>query len=111
MNHSSKGFTRSDQLEKLLARELALLISQHFPSKKFGLVSVSWIKIASGFDSAKAGISVMRNAHQFDDIAKKVIGKIQAELNHKLVMKKVPRIILELDRSTELLNKLENLEV
>ncbi|MFH1546012.1 MAG: hypothetical protein ABIE14_01385 [Patescibacteria group bacterium] len=104
------NFSRKIQLEKFLAREIALLLPLYFPVKKFGLVNVVWIKVAHGFDSAKVGVGVMRNSHQFDEVARKVISKIQRELNRKLVMKKVPKIILELDRSGEILEKLERLE-
>ena len=104
------NFSRKIQLEKFLAKEVAILLPQFFPMKKFGLVSVVWVKVAHGFDSAKLGVSVMRNSHQFDEVARKVISKIQRELNHKLVMKKIPKIILELDRSGEVLEKLERLE-
>jgi len=103
------NFSRKIQLEKFLAREIAPLLSLHFPAKKFGLVSVVWVKVAHGFDSAKVGVSVMRNSHQFEETARKVISRIQRELNCKLVMKKIPKIILELDRSGEILEKLEKL--
>ncbi|MFH1375985.1 MAG: ribosome-binding factor A [Patescibacteria group bacterium] len=102
-------FTRRDQLEKSLVREIAEILPGSFPIKKFGMVSVLWVKVAKGFDSAKVGMSVFRNSHQFDEVARKTVAKIQAALNKKLVMKKVPKIILELDRSGEILEKLENL--
>jgi ribosome-binding factor A len=110
MNHQLKNFTRRDQLDKQLAKEVAELIRAHFPIKKFGLISVTGVKVAGGFDSAKIGVSVMRNSHQFNDVAKTVIHKIQADLNRKLVMKKIPKIILELDRTTGLIEKIEQLE-
>jgi len=103
-------FKRKDQLEPQIAKEIAQLLRVHFPAKKFGLVSVVWVKVAGGFDSARVGVSVLRNSHQFDEVARKVIHKIQNDLNHKLVMKKVPKIILELDRSGEILEKIAELE-
>ncbi len=103
-------FTRKDQLDKQLAKEIAVLLPPHFPGKKFGLISVTGVSVANGFDSAKVRISVLRNSHQFDEVARKVVGRIQADLNRKLVMKKIPKIILELDRSGELLEKIEKLE-
>ena len=103
------NFSRKIQLEKFLAREIAPFLSLHFSAKKFGLVSIIWVKVAHGFDSAKIGVGVMRNAHQFEETARKVISKIQRELNRKLVMKKIPKIILALHRTGESLEKLEKL--
>ncbi len=78
--------------------------------KKFGLVNVMNVRIMGGFDSVRVGVSVMRNSHQFDEVAQKVVSKIQAELNHKVARKKVPKIILELDRSGDILDKIAKLE-
>ncbi len=110
MNFEVKTKSRKKQLEKIFARVIAEILPLYFPIKKFGLINITYVKIARGFDSAKIGMSVMRNSHQFDEVAKKVVAKIQAELNKKTSRKKVPKIILELDRSGELLEKLENLE-
>ena len=102
-------FTRSQQLEKLIAHEVAEILPQFFSSKRFGMLTVVGVDCAKSFDSARVRVSVLRNSHQFDEDAKKVISKIQSILNKKLVMKKIPKLILDLDKTGELLEKLERL--
>lgn len=104
-------FTRREQLEKHLEKMIGAIVPRFFPMKKFGFVSVAYVKIASGLDSAKVGVAIERNSHQFDEFAKKVIGEIQREVNANLPRKKIPKIILEIDRTNALLTKIASLGV
>jgi ribosome-binding factor A len=103
-------FTRREQLEKHLEKMIGGIVPRFFPAQKFGFVSVISVQIARGLDSAKVGCAVERNKHQFDEFARKVIGAIQKEVNQNLPRKKIPKIILELDRTNDLLAKIEALK-
>ena len=89
---------------------LGAIVPRFFPTKKFGFATVLLVEIARGLDSAKVQISVERNAHQFDEFARKVVAQIQREVNSNLPRKKIPKIILELDRTNELLAKIAEIE-
>lgn len=104
------GFTRHEQLERHLEKLVGAIVPRFFPSKKFGFVTVVHVKIARGLDSAKIGVAIEHNSHQFDKFAKKIIAQIQKEVNLNLPRKKVPKIILELDQINELLAKISKLE-
>ena len=104
------NFTRREQLTKHLEKLVGSIAPKFFPTKKFGFVNVVSVHIARGLDSAKIGVSVERNSHQFSDFAAKVVSRIQAEINQNLPRKKIPKIVLELDRTNELLEKIEGLE-
>jgi ribosome-binding factor A len=104
------NFTRREQLEVHLSKMLGGIVPRFFPIKKFGFVSVLFVKIARGLDSAKVGVSAEKNFHQFDEFANKVIRDIQKEVNKNLPRKKIPKIILELDRTNDLLSKIAEIE-
>lgn len=104
------NFTRREQLEKHLEKMIGAIVPRFFPMKKFGFVSIVYVRIAQGFDSAKVGVTAERNMHQFDEFAEKVIGEIQREVNANLPRKKIPKLILELDRTNALLTKIAKLE-
>ena len=103
-------FTRREQLAKHLEKLLGAIVPRFFPLKKFGFASVVGVQIARGLDSAKVGVSVSRNSHQFAEYAARVIGGIQREVNASLPRKKIPKIILELDRTAEILAKIAEIE-
>jgi len=89
---------------------LGAIVPRFFPTKKFGFATVLFVEIARGLDSAKVQISVERNAHQFDEFARKVVAQIQKEVNSNLPRKKIPKIIFELDRTNEIWQKIDKLE-
>lgn len=102
-------FTRSQQLEKMLAHEIAQILPEFFSSQRYGMLTVTGVSCAKSFDSARVRVSVLRNSHQFDEDARKVVARIQQILNKKLVMKKIPKLIFDLDKTASLIDKLENL--
>ena len=103
------NFTRREQLEKYLEKLVGSIAPKFFPIQKFGFVTISFVKIAKGLDSAKVGISAEKNNHQLLDFGKKVISPIQKEVNQNLPRKKIPKLIFELDRTNELLEKIDKL--
>lgn len=105
------NFTRREQLEKHLEKLIGGIVPKFFPTKKFGFANVVFVKIARGLDSAKVGVAVERNGHQFDEFARRVVAEIQKEVNENLPRKKIPKVILELDRSGKILSKLAELEI
>ncbi|MFH0776365.1 MAG: hypothetical protein V1936_02010 [Patescibacteria group bacterium] len=103
------NFTRRDQLERHLEKLVGALVPRFFPMQKFGFVNVVGLQLASGFDSARVQVAVEKNSHQFEEFARKVIAQIQKEVNANLPRKKIPKLILELDRTNELLAKIDKL--
>jgi len=103
------SFDRQKQVNQLLAREIAALLPRFFSTKRFGMMTITNVRTAKNFDSVKVRISVSRNAHQFYGDAKRHIFQIQKIINSQLTMKKVPKIIFELNQNTDLLEKLEQL--
>lgn len=104
------NFTRSDQINSLFKKEIALLLPNFFSTKRYGMLTVTNVNTSKNFDTCHVGISVLRNKHQFEEDAKKHTAKLQRDLNSKLYMKKIPKIILEIDRTSALLEKLEEIE-
>lgn len=94
---------RIEQLNSLLMREVAAIISREieFPSGTF--VTVSKVDVADDAASAKVWISVLPALHQQDalDLLTARIGDLQAVLNKKLVMKFVPKLTFLIDESGE----------
>ncbi len=105
----NKPYRRSDQLDHLLRDEIAVLISEHFNTQRYGLLTVIEVKTAKSFDSARVYVSCLKNGHQFLEEASHKVYKLQKELDRKLVMKRVPKIIFELDESASLTEKLDGL--
>ncbi|MEK7537792.1 MAG: 30S ribosome-binding factor RbfA [Patescibacteria group bacterium] len=94
---------RVEQLNSLLLREVATIISREieFPSGTF--VTVSKVDVADDAASAKVWISVLPALHQQDvlDSLTSRISDVQSVLNKKLVMKFVPKLTFLIDESGE----------
>lgn len=101
--------TRSEKIDSLLRQELAELLLHFFDSKKYGLLTVINVKTAKNFDSARVFVSCLKNSHQFLEDASHKVYKIQKVLNAKLVMRRVPKIIFDLDLTARLGAKLDQL--
>lgn len=94
---------RIEQLNSLLQKEVASIISREieFPSGMF--VTVTGVDVADDAESAKVWISVLPDLHK-QDALKIIIGRIgdlQSILNKKLVMKFVPKLTFLVDESGE----------
>lgn len=94
---------RVEQLNSLVHREVAAIISREieFPSGMF--VTVSRVQVADDAESAEVWLSVLPATHQ-DEALKMVdhrIADVQSILNKRLVMKFVPKLTFLLDESNE----------
>lgn len=94
---------RIEQLNALVLKEVAVIISREieFPAGMF--VTVSQVEVADDAESAKVWISVLPALHQ-DDALQLIAARIadlQSILNKKLVMKFVPKLTFLLDESGE----------
>lgn len=101
-------FRRSDQINSLFSRTIAEILPDFFSTKRYGMLTVTSVQVSKNFDSARVNISVLRNGHQFAEDTKHCIYKLQQALNSRVVMKKIPKLILELDKTSALLEKIEN---
>lgn len=94
---------RIEQLNSLIQKEVASIISREieFPAGMF--VTVSKADVADDAESVKVWISVLPDLHK-DDALQKInarISDLQSILNKKLVMKFVPKLTFKLDESGE----------
>jgi ribosome-binding factor A len=103
------NFRRSDQLNPMLRDEIAALLPTHFREEKYGLLTVTKVETTKNFDSARVWVSCLKNGHQFLEDAAHKIYKLQKELDRKLVMKRVPKLIFALDETAALAEKLDQL--
>ncbi len=106
---NKRPFRRSDQLDSLLRNEVALLLPKYFQVGRYGLLTVIDVKTAKSFDSARVYVSCLKNSHQFLEEASHKVYKLQKELDRKLKMKRVPKIIFYLDETAALTEKLDGL--
>lgn len=94
---------RIEQLNSLLQKEVAAIISREieFPSGMF--VTITSVDVADDAESAKVWISVLPDLHKQDalKIINRRIGDLQSILNKKLVMKFVPKLTFLVDESGE----------
>lgn len=94
---------RIEQLNELILKEVAAIISREieFPSGMF--VTVTRADVADDAESAKVWVSVLPALHQ-EDALRIINGRIsdlQSVLNKKLVMKFVPKLTFHIDESGE----------
>ncbi len=55
-----RSYSRSERVEVLLQRELALLLQQHYQDPRFQLLTVSGVKISADLRHAKAYVTCLQ---------------------------------------------------
>ena len=102
-------------MNSLLQQEVSAILLREVEFPPGMMVTVTQAEVADDAESAKIWISVLPDDRGEDalNIVNKLIGLIQDRLNHRLVMKFVPRLAFKIDRQlvkavqvTELLDKI-----
>ena len=56
---------RISQINSLLQAEIAALLPQFFHEEKYGLLTVTSVQVAKGFDTAQVFVSCLKYGQQF----------------------------------------------
>lgn len=100
---------RKESVEELIRQELAKIILRFSPAKH--MVTVTDVRVSNDFKKAKVWVSVYSKSAQDQVInqLEKSKYKIQDLLNEKVVMKYVPKVKFELDRTGEEAQRLDEI--
>lgn len=99
----------ADRLASLIQTEVASLLSRFFRGEKYGLLTVTDVRVSGAGDSARVFVSCLKNGHNFAADAETHIFALQKALNLRLRGQKTPRLILERDSSAGLVAKVGEL--
>lgn len=101
---------RTQQINNVIQHQIAELIHETVNKDIFGLVTVTLVDTAKDLSNCKVWISTMKTEKR-KELLKELnnhIYKIQKTINHKLYLKKVPKIIFKIDESLDYVNNIEN---
>ena len=103
--------TRIDRLNNLFKEEISAILLKRENFDKDVLVTVSRVVISKGLNEAKIFISVIPDEEEKEvvTVLKKDIYSIQQELNKKLFLRKIPRIIFYQEKEIKKVNRIEEL--
>lgn len=102
---------RTDKLNKLLLEEISEIISSEIEFDFSPLVTVTGIDVAPDLSQAKVGLSVLPFEKTEEVIGKIVTerNKIASELNKKVKLRKIPRLIFIHDDTEEKASEVEKI--
>ena len=102
---------RIDRLNELFKREISRILLKEEGFDRNILVTVTQVDISPELSGAKVFISVMpkEKRQEILDFLKKDIYHIQQELNKRLYLKKIPKIVFQRERRVEQAARIEEL--
>jgi ribosome-binding factor A len=102
---------RNQRVNQLIKEELGKIISRELVFPQDILVTVTNVETSSDLEHAKIKISIMpiEKKERVLEILQKNIYHLQKLLNKKLVMRYVPQIKFEVDKTQEKVEKIEEL--
>ena len=100
---------RIRKLNHLIQHEIAPMLLQEIDESHFGLITVKKVETSRDLSIAKIWVSCMLNPEDFEKEANKHVYKIQQKLNKHMHSKKVPKIILKIDDTSEYVAKIDSL--
>ena len=100
---------RIKQLNNLLKKEISVILLKREAFSKDLLITVSRVETSKGLDEAKVFISVMPDQQKGEvlQILKKDIYSIQQELNKKLFLRKIPKIVFYQETEIQKADRIE----
>lgn len=100
---------RIHQINSLIKTTLGPILFESLDQEKFGLITIKHVDTVVNLDSTKVWVSVVKNSQDLLSALQNKIYDIQQELNHKLSLHRVPKIIFKLDESNLYVEKIDTL--
>lgn len=97
---------RNKQVTQLIKRELSEIVAQHIRAEDFKLVTISALELSRNSTYIKVWISALENEEELQKHLDSKISKIQSDLNRKLHLRTVPKIILIADSGRKAIDRI-----
>lgn len=97
-------YPRALRVQDLLKKEISQIILEMLKDPQIGFVTITGVQVTADLKSAKVFYSVLGTPQQRQDTASalsRARGFIQAEINRRIRMKRVPQVSFEFDGSLE----------
>ncbi len=105
-------YSRALRVQDLLKKEISQIILEMLKDPQIGFVTITGVEVTADLKSAKVFYSVLGTLQQRQDTASalsRARGFIQAEINRRVRMKRVPQISFEFDGSLEYGDRIEKI--
>ncbi len=102
------GF-RVDRVEKMIERELALILNDSAKNELLKFVSITKVSVTKDLSIATVWYTVLGNQNEVTATSKQLIsaaGFLRSELAHRLDLRKTPELRFKYDESLEYGNKI-----
>ena len=97
---------RMDQINKLVKREIAVILQRLFPDN---IITVTDVKISKDLSFGKVWITGTGDDDELLKLCKREAKSIRQELSQKLVMRRIPYIQLMSDKTEKEADKIEKI--
>ena len=97
-------YSRALRIQDQLRKEISEIIQNGLKDPQIGFVTITAVEVSGDLKNATVFYSVLGGAKEKQDTAaalKRARGFIQAEINRRVRMKRIPQISFEFDRSVE----------
>jgi ribosome-binding factor A len=97
-----KSYKRSQRVADQIKRDVSSVIADVLPDRPDLMVTVSAVEVTDDLRYAKIFYTVLGNEAKVNEVAKifeRATGHIQAELAHRIRLRRVPEISLVYDKS------------
>ena len=102
------GF-RIDRVEKMIERELALILSESAKNELLKFVSITKVSVTKDLSVATIWYTVLGNPNEISATSKQLVnasGFLRSELAHRLDLRKTPELRFKYDESLEYGNRI-----
>ncbi|KKP37618.1 hypothetical protein A2483_03820 [Candidatus Peregrinibacteria bacterium RIFOXYC2_FULL_33_13] len=96
-------------LNSIIKDEVSRIIQEKIEIKEFGLITVTRAVTAKNLDSCRVYVRSLIKQENLLNVLNKRIYHIQKELNPRLRLHKVPKIIFQLDENLEYVDNIEKI--
>lgn len=97
---------RMDQINKLVKKEIAVILQRLFPDH---IITVTQVNVSKDLSYGKVWISSTGDDEEFLKLCKREAKEIRKELSSKLVLRRVPYIQFVLDKTEKEASKIEKI--
>lgn len=100
---------RIDRLEKLIEKELAMILFEDAKNELLKFVSVTKVSLTNDLSIATVWFTVLGNQNEVEATSKQLMnasGYLRSELAHRIDLRKTPELRFKYDESLEYGNKI-----
>lgn len=100
---------RYEQVGREILRGISQIVHEELPLDQYGLITITEVEVAPGYESAKIYFTTLKNAKPTEELLNKKAGWFGKMLRDKIVLRRMPKLHFHHDERVDRFDRIQKL--